>query len=95
MTAGRHHRRQYACGHAEQLAQIVAPGTRVEIRNLDTDTVVASDYAIADNELDIFGAADLPAGNYSASLKAASIVSDLAGGTRTFTDGVTVRFVVE
>lgn len=67
----------------------------VEIRNLDTNAVVASDYAIADNELDIFGAADLPAGNYSASLKAASIVSDVAGGTRTFTDGVTVRFVVE
>lgn len=72
----------------------VAAG-EIEIRNLDTDTVVASDYAIADNELDIFGAADLPAGNYSASLKAASIVSDVVGGTRTFTDGVTVRFVVE
>lgn len=67
----------------------------IEIRNLDTNAVVASDYAIADNELDIFGAADLPAGNYSASLKAASIVSDVVGGTRTFTDGVTVRFVVE
>lgn len=67
----------------------------IEIRNLDTDAVVASDFDIADNELDIFGAADLPAGNYSASIKAASIVSDVVGGTRTFTDGVTVRFVVE
>ncbi len=69
--------------------------SEIEIRNLDTNAVVASDYAIADNELDIFGAADLPAGNYSASLKAASTVSDIVGGTRTFTDGVTVRFVVE
>ena len=67
----------------------------IEIRNLDTNAVVASGFDVVDNELDIFGAADLPAGNYSASLKAASVVDDIVGGTRTFTDGVTVRFVVE
>jgi hypothetical protein len=69
--------------------------SEIELRNLDTNAVVASTYTITDNALEIGGAADLPAGNYSASLKAASIVSDIVGGTRTFTDGVTVRFVVE
>jgi len=72
----------------------------IEIRDLGPTgmgpgTVVASDYDVVDNELDIFGAADLAPGNYSASIKATSVIDDIVGGTRTFTDGVTVRFVVE
>lgn len=67
----------------------------VEIRNLDTNAVVPSDFDIADNELDIYGVADLPPGNYAASIKPAAVIDDVVGGTRTFTDGVTVRFVVE
>ncbi len=68
--------------------------SEIEIRNLDTNAVVPSDFAVGDNELDIFGVASLPPGNYAASIKATASIADIVGGTRTFADDVTVRFVV-
>lgn len=72
----------------------------IEITNLDTNAVVPSDFTLDPDGagdltlLAISPTAALPAGNYAASIKGGAIISDVVGGTRTFTDGVTVRFVV-
>ncbi|MBL8624571.1 MAG: hypothetical protein JNK64_24900 [Myxococcales bacterium] len=72
----------------------------IEIKNLDTNAVIPSDFTIdpdGDGNLTLLAitpVAALPPGNYAASIKGGAIVSDIVGGTRTFTDGVSVRFVV-
>ncbi|KAB2907520.1 MAG: hypothetical protein F9K40_04945 [Kofleriaceae bacterium] len=71
-----------------------------EIVNTDTDAVIPSDFAVdgfnvAGDAIFIFGAADLPAGNYTARLKSGAVIGEVNGGTITLTADEDVRFVVE
>lgn len=71
-----------------------------EIVNTDTDAVIASDFAVDEynvpgDAIYIFGAADLPAGNYTARLKSGAEIGEINGGTITFAEDLDVRFVVE
>lgn len=67
----------------------------VEITNLDTNLPVPSDFDVVDNEIDVFGVAALPAGNYAATIKSGATIADVAGGMTTLTADETVRFVVQ
>jgi hypothetical protein len=74
--------------------------TDFELRNLDTDAVVAASAAVADGDvggdaISITPDADLPAGNYVARLKANAEFAEVNGGTITLAEDVDVRFVVE
>ncbi|MBK9034033.1 MAG: Ig-like domain-containing protein [Myxococcales bacterium] len=68
--------------------------TEVTLTDLDTNTSVAADVTVADDIIEIAGAAALPAGNYAVKITTGATIDDIAGGTRTF-DEVQVRFVVQ
>lgn len=57
--------------------------------------VVASDFAVTGTDIEIFGAAALPAGQYTARLKSGAEIAEVNGGTLTLSADVDVRFVVE
>jgi hypothetical protein len=70
-----------------------------EIRT-EAGAVVASDFAVDAFNVDgdaifIFGAADLPPGNYVARLKSGAVIGEVNGGTITLAADEDVRFVVE
>jgi len=71
-----------------------------EIVNLDTMAVIPSGFMVDDlnvtiDAIFIFGASDLPAGNYAARLKSGAEIGEVNGGTITLTANEEVRFVVE
>ncbi len=57
--------------------------------------VVASDFAVADNAIEIFGAAALAPGQYTARLNSGAVIAEVNGGDLTLAADVDVRFVVE
>jgi hypothetical protein len=74
--------------------------TDFELRNLDTNAVVASSAFVTDADAggDAIGIgpdADLPAGNYVARLKMGAMFAEVNGGTITLSADEDVRFVVE
>jgi hypothetical protein len=74
--------------------------TDFEIRNLDTNAVVAATAEVVDADaggdaIGITANADLPAGNYVARLKSGAMFAEVNGGTITLSADEDVRFVVE
>jgi len=69
--------------------------TAADIELLDsTGTVVASTITVTDDVIEIGGAADLAAGDYTARLKSGAMITETNTGTLTVGSDIDVRFIV-